>query len=348
MSRVHRAGTDVSGPIADRADAPAVLELPSPHLGLTWRPLTMDDVPQLHRLIGALEVADGVPRRSSEAEVAMWLRMPGHALPTDSLAGVDHTGQLRAYGLVEVRPGDETCLRAFLDGGVHPEWRGGGFGRALVAWMEGRGRQMLAASGRTGPARLAAYVDESARARRQLYAAAGFSPIRWYTDMRRDLAQPLPEAPLPEGARVETWSAELDDLVRLAHNEAFRDHWGSQPHSAETWQTWWQGPHSVHEWSLVALDDAGTVVGYLMSERVGAELQGFDSGVTALLGVLRPWRQRGLASALLVEAMRRYREGGMPYATLDVDADNPSGALGFYQRLGYERTHGSVLYSVEI
>jgi GNAT superfamily N-acetyltransferase len=340
----QRPGTD--GPIGERAHAPAALEVPSAHLGLTWRPLA--DVEDLDALVTAIEEADHVPRRTSAAELEQWLASPWIDLTENSLAGYDHTGSLRSYGIVEIRPGDETRVRAFLHGGVHPEWRGGGLGRALVAWMEGRGRQMLAATGRSGPARLAAYIDESARDYRRLYAAAGFSPIRWYADMRRDLAAPVPEPADVDGVRVVGWTDDLDDAVRRAHNLAFRDHWGSEPHSPESWHSWLRGPYLEPRWSMVALDDTDAVAGYLVSERHGAEVQGFESGFTAVLGVVPAWRRKGLASALLVRAMAMYRDAGMPYATLDVDADNPMGAHALYARLGYQRTHGWVLYSVEI
>lgn len=341
-----RPGTD--GPIAERADAPGVLELPSAHLGLTWRPLETGDAATVQALVATIETADGVSRRTTGAELERWLATPWLDLANDSLGGYDHTGELRAYGLVEIRPGDETCVRAFLNGGVHPEWRGGGLGRALVAWMEGRGRQMLAATGRSGPARLAAYVDELARDYRQLYTAAGFSPIRWFTDMRRDLAESLPTAAEPSGVHLVPWTVELDEAARLAHNVAFRDHWGSQPHTVESWHDWVHGPHHEPEWSLLAVDDAGGVAGYLASERHGTEVQGYDSGFTSVLGVVPQWRHKGLATSLLVRAMRLYRDAGMPYATLDVDAENPSGAHTLYAHLGYEPTHSWVLYSVEI
>lgn len=347
VSPQHADPTRTAGPIADRADAPVVVEEPSVHLGLTWRPLGPADAEAWHGLLGAIEAADDVPRKATLEEVADWLTTPWVDLATDTLAGFDHTGRLRAYGFVEIRPGDETCVRAFLDGGVHPEWRGGGLGRALVAWMEGRGRQMLAATGRSGPARLAAFVHASARGYRQLYAAAGFSPIRWYSDMRRDLAVPLPETPVPAGLTIETWHPELDEAVRLAHNAAFRDHWGSQPHSPASWERW-RGPLAAPEWTLVATDEAGQVAGYLLSERHGAEVQGFSSGFVGALGVVPPWRRHGLAAALLGAAMRLYRDAGMAYATLDVDTENPMGAHGLYTRLGFQPTHQSVLYSVEI
>lgn len=334
-------------PLAVRADPPAVLDLPPAHLELAWRPLQDRDVDALHSLITTIEEADLVPRRTSRDEVVEMLAVPWRDLHTDSLAGFDHGGTLRAYGLVEVRPSDVRCVRAFLTGGVHPDWRGGGLGRALVAWMEGRGRQLLAATGRSEPARLAAYVEETARDYRRLYAAAGFSPIRWYTEMRRDLSQPIPEIAAPAGCRVVLWRDDLDDAVRRAHNAAFADHWGSEPHSPETWA---QRTHFAPEWSLVALDDEDRVVGYLMSERFEQdwEVLGVRTAYTWLLGVVREWRGRGLAAALLVEAMTRYRADGIEVATLDVDTANPTGAHGLYARLGYEPTHGQVLYSVEI
>lgn len=336
------------GPISERAAAPSTLEIPSPHLGLAWGPLRAQDAPALHALLAIIEQTDGVPRLTSLAEVEAWLRLPWLELESDSLAGFDHTGALRAYGLVDMRPGDVSCTRVTLMGGVHPEWRGGGLGRAVVAWTEGRGRQKLAATGATGPARLAAYVDANARDYRRLYAAAGFSPIRWYTDMRRDLATPLPEVAVPAGLRVVPWTAELDDAVRTCHNVVFQDHWGSQPHTPESWDGWIRGPHWAPQWSVVALDASDEVAGYALSAEHPAELQGFSSGFTEVLGVSREWRRRGLATALLVGVMAQYRDAGLAYATLDVDADNPSGARGFYAGLGYEPIHTRVLYSVEI
>ncbi|HEY3436854.1 MAG TPA: GNAT family N-acetyltransferase, partial [Actinotalea sp.] len=178
----------VTRTIAERVDAPAVVELPPAHLELTWRPLKRPDAAAFFELIEAVEAADKSPERHSAEEVAAMLEGDWKDLERDTLAGVDSEGVLRAYALVEVRPGDTRTVRAFLSGAVHPAWRGRGVGRAVLIWAEGRGRQKLAESGKELPARLAAFVDERARDHRRLYAAAGFSPVRWYTTMRRDLS----------------------------------------------------------------------------------------------------------------------------------------------------------------
>ncbi|WP_225754584.1 GNAT family N-acetyltransferase [Actinotalea sp. Marseille-Q4924] len=346
------------GGLAVRADAPAVVELPPGHLELVWRPLTLADADALHVLLATIEDADDNISRTSAAGAREMLEGAWKDLSTDTLAGVDADGALRAYAMVEVRPGDERTVRAFLRGGVHPAWRSRGVGPAILAWMEGRGRQMLAASGKDVPGRLAVYVDEHQRDQRRLYAAAGFSPIRWYTQMRRDLADPVPPAPAPAGLQVVPWTEELDDAVRLAHNEAFLDHWGTEPQTPETWRNHQSG--FVPSWSFVVLDPSGgddassstppTVAAYLLSGRYEQDwpVLGYSCGYTDLLGVRPAYRGRGIAVTLLAAAMRAYREDGMQYAALSVDTANPSGAHTLYERLGYERVSGEVLYSVEI
>jgi len=337
-------------PIAVRADPPAVIDVPPAHLELIWRPLQLRDATPLHGLLQAIETADGARERQSYEEVVELLTGPLVDLGSDSLGGFDDAGTIRAYALVEVRPG-EKVLRALLRGGVHPRWRGRGIGRAVLSWMEGRGRQRLAASGTELPARLAVMVEEGARDQRRLYAAGGFSPIRWYTSMRRDLSAPMPQTPLPEGLQIAPWHDGLDETVRLAHNEAFADHWGSEPFSAEVWAH--QDAHFTPGWSFVALDVSGAepeVAGYLLSGRYPQDWAalGYTCGYADVVGVRPAWRRQGVAAALLVTAMAAYRAADMEYACLRVDTGNPTGALDLYERLGYQATHGYVMYSVEI
>lgn len=339
-----------SAPIGVRAGPPVVLDLPPAHLELRWRPLQLRDAEPLLALVQAIETADNAQERTPADEVVEMLTGPHTDPAEDTLGGFDDSGTIRAYAIVEAPPAD-SLLRVYLHGAVHPAWRGRGIGRAVLAWLEGRGRQKLAASGQDLPARLAVLVEEQARDHRRLYAAAGFSPIRWYTTMRRDLATALPSARVPEGLRIVPWDDALDEQVRLAHNEAFADHWGSQPQSRESWTH--RDPHVTPAWSFVALDSSsGTpeVAGYLISGRYDQDwdVLGYTCGYTDILGVRRLWRGRGLAASLLATAMAAYRADRMEYASLRVDTADPTGARGLYERLGYQGTHGYVMYSVEI
>jgi ribosomal protein S18 acetylase RimI-like enzyme len=58
-------------------------------------------------------------------------------------------------------------------------------------------------------------------------------------------------------------------------------------------------------------------------------------GRIALVGTRRAGRNRGIASALLRRALTGARAAGFASASLGVDADSPTGALGLYQRAGF-------------
>lgn len=76
--------------------------------------------------------------------------------------------------------------------------------------------------------------------------------------------------------------------------------------------------------------------------------QGFTEGYTELLGVRRAWRKRGLATHLLELSAEVFAAAGHPYATLGVDADNPTGASALYRSLGYEPVHRTTYYSIAV
>ncbi|GAA1987168.1 GNAT family N-acetyltransferase [Isoptericola halotolerans] len=363
-------------PIAERADAPA--SLPSITAGdLTWRPAVADDAPALLDLRNTIAEADAEPYRETLEEITDLFDAPWRRFDTDSLLGVDAEGTLRAYGFVETMPGDTRTVRAFLFGGVHPDRRGEGIGRELFAWQLARGRQVLAASGKDLPARLGVFAeDDGPVAKLHLYERAGLAPRRFYTEMRRDLRDlagaPLPEVELAGSLRLVPFSDEYDDAARLAHNDAFRDHWGSEPQTPEQWS---RGRTAfVPQWSYLVVDDAPDVealvadpdtdaetaaalrageplvVAYEMAARFDEdfEVKGYTFGYTELLGTRRAYRGRKAGLAALAAGMRAFAADGMEYAGLDVDTANPSGAHGMYAALGFEVTHSSRMLSIEL
>ena len=62
-----------------------------------------------------------------------------------------------------------------------------------------------------------------------LLESAGYSPIRYEFEMKRDLSEPFPEAPMPAGLEVRPVKDEHLRAIWEADNEAFRDHWGYVP-----------------------------------------------------------------------------------------------------------------------
>ncbi|ANC30006.1 GNAT family N-acetyltransferase [Isoptericola dokdonensis] len=361
-------------PIVQRADAPASL----PEItagGLTWRPATRADAPALLELRNTIAEADAEPYREVLAEITEMFDAPWRRFDTDSLLGHDADGALVAYAQVESMPGDTRTVRVVLFGGVHPARRGEGIGRELFAWQVARGRQVLAASGKDLPARIAAYAeDDGPAAKARMFDHAGFTPRRFYSELRRDLretAEPLPDIRL-DGLRLVPFSAELDEATRLAHNDAFRDHWGSEPQTPEQWTHGRTG--FAPQWGALVVDpapdvdalladpdtDAATadalragqplVVAYALNERYDEDfaVRGYSFGYTAILGTRRAYRGRRGAPAALVAGMRAMQGDGMEFACLDVDTENPTGATGLYAGLGFTKTHGSRMLSIEL
>jgi ribosomal protein S18 acetylase RimI-like enzyme len=53
------------------------------------------------------------------------------------------------------------------------------------------------------------------------------------------------------------------------------------------------------------------------------------------VGTRRAGRKRGIATALLVASLRAAQSDGPVRASLSVDSDSPTGAVGLYERVGF-------------
>ncbi|MFC3687737.1 GNAT family N-acetyltransferase [Aquipuribacter hungaricus] len=318
-------------------------ELPDPVAGLRFRAATREDAPAVHALTEACADVDRQQERESLADVEDQLRTEWWDPATDGAVAEDDDGRVLAYGAVLRRPGQVRTRQAMLPGRVHPAVRGRGVGRALLAWQAARGEELLAAPASADvPRMLRAWVEDHLEDRVRLLRAAGFTPRRFSAIMGRDGSVPVAPTPLPPGVELRRMSAgtagaALQERVRQAHNEAFADHWGSEPIEAADWRRYCvDGPGCRPDLSFAAVDGTGAVVGYLVSGTYEQdwEPQGYTEGWTDLLGVAPAFRGRGLGRALLARALQAYREDGLERAGLGVDVDNP-GALALYVDLGY-------------
>ncbi|MEE6274364.1 GNAT family N-acetyltransferase [Georgenia wangjunii] len=335
---------------AQTARPPSPLPAPVGDHGLAWRSLSLADNVALVELLARIEEHDNPPYRTTVEESAENFAQAGNEAAHDMLGGFDADGVMRAFGMVRIRSGEGGLVRALCEGGVDPRWRRRGIGTALLAWQVERARQRVG-DDRDVAARIVVHVEDGMDDAVSLLRRAGFAARRWYTEMRRDLAKEIPQVQLGANLRVEPWQPSLDDAVRRAHNEAFRDQWGAEQHTPETWT---QGrTFFAPEWSFVALDrtsDRARVAGYLMSGRYELDwpAQGWTEGYTEVLGVRREWRGKRIATALLTTAMRAYAADGMQYAGLGVDRASRTAPLGLFTHLGYEPTRGSAMYTLEI
>ncbi len=340
--------------------------VPSPDLGLTWRSISLDDIDLWHELMGAIEAHDDPAEHIDHDDLIDELTVGSYKDPDrDSLIGLDREGVARAFGHQIPLPG-ATLRRVFLWGGVHPDWRRRGIGGQLLRWQTERARATLTEQEAADPDvagvawRIAVNHEERLADRAALYRAVGYTPIRWFHDMSRRLgpdAPPIPEVAVPAGLRLAPWTDDLDEAVRLAHNEAFAKHWGSQPRDTENWKESTSGHRSFRrDWSRLIVDptrpDAAgrpPVAAYLAAYAFPQDWEslGHSQARVGLIGVRPPWRGRGLAPALLAAAFRAFAEDGMQGAGLDVDTGNETGALRLYEGMGFGVHRTSVIWTIE-
>lgn len=320
-----------------------------PH-GLRWRPVRRSDVEELSQLLTAIEHLDEPSERHSIDELYEQLDEVDTDPEADSTLGRDVGGTLVAYGWNHPLLSDVDPRRVHLTGGVHPGWRRQGIGHALLDWQLQRARRWHAETHRAGlgPLRVICAVDTKLDHTRQLYEGAGLEPVRWFADMTLRFDGAPPDFPAPPGIRLVPLSRKLFEAVRQAHNEAFADHWGSQPIDATRWAEQLARSASRVSWSWVALEEeTSEVVGYATNSAYEQDWasQGFSEGWTERLGVRPGWRGRGVAKALLGASMRSFAEAGLDAAGLGVDTDSPTGAFRLYESMGYQATDTNVMYA---
>lgn len=316
--------------------------------GLSWRPAIMADLDNWAGLIARTAAAEHPVWYEKRGDLLHVLESTKNPAETSTLLGLDSEGVARAYGRIVKNPGgDKATGMACVD----PEWQRRGIGSAVLAWQEGQVRKRFqadhAAGHTTAPPRLRIQTEEQHELQAALLMGHGYGAVRWFNEMHRPLSAELPQALLSAGLELRTLDPSLFEPVRRAHNDAFRDHWGSEPRDEESWRFTIEEPTARHDLSAVVIDSAtGEVAGYQLTsfDPDSAAERGFTEGYTELLGVRRAYRGRGIAQALLADAMQRYASAGMEVASLDVDSANPTGALELYLGMGYTPVNRSMTW----
>ena len=163
--------------------------------------------------------------------------------------------------------------------------------------------------------------------------------------MLRDLDDPIPDRALRDGLEIRPVVESDHRRIWDADVEAFRDHWDAAERTESDFTSWFAAPDIDTSLWRVAWDGdevAGSVMTFVYPNE--NELLGLRRGWLDHVSIRRPWRRRGLASALIADALRGLRTAGMTEAALGVDAENPTGALRVYEALGFRRARTGIAY----
>ncbi len=309
-------------------------------MDLTLRPLLTDDIPLLARHLTAVEAVDNTGEHYNEDDLVEEFENPDIEVGKDIVGGFDGD-DLVGYFAIYPRSTDGTFQKVHVEGSVNPARRGEGIGTRLVEAMLARADEVHAEKHPDLPAKYNVTGLSANTAQEELLAAFGMLPERWNFVMRTHLGD-VPEPPaVPDGFSLVRYSAELDRAMLEAHNAAFVDHPNFTPWTDVMWKQWVSDSRNFRpELSLLVVEDAAPdrVVAYVQSNEFDAYFQatGRREAYVAKVGTRREHRGRGLAGLLLAHSLALYQQAGFDEASLDVDSENPTGALGIYERAGFE------------
>ncbi len=303
-----------------------------------WGRLAPESVQQWADLVNTLARADGTEEYVEAEDLAEELTSTTFDPELDSWAiwsGPDLVG----YGHVIVprMASFEGIARMFCHGGIHPDHRRQGLGRSLIEKQESRALDLARARHPGLPTTWIVEGGLHGAGVRDVMAARGYRIVRYFSRMVRGLdgsSPPVQDArELASDIRLLTPGAQDRELLRRAHNDAFRDHWGAGEKSPEAWEHERSARCARPAFDSMALNARAELLAYVLcAQWVPRELQ-IDT-----VGTVRDARGRGLAHACLSRTISAAAATG-EYDLVDlwVDSDSPTGATRLYERVAFTR-----------
>ena len=222
-------------------------------------------------------------------------------------------------------------------GSVVSAFRRRGIGRALLEANLRRVEERAALEPATMPCEVGAFAEEQEPGHRALLGGSGFEVVRRFYLMRQPDLRTVSPVAMPDGLELRPVTPDQHRRIFDAEAEAFRDHWDHREVTDDDFRiTFARRELDTSLW--VVAWDGDEVAGVVQTWIWAAENErlGVSRGWLEHISVRRPWRRRGLARTISIEAMIRLRERGIDEAMLGVDSENPTGALGLYESLGFE------------
>ena len=315
------------------------------------RPITPDHLDAWARLLADVEAVDRTGEHYTADDLAEELANP--EVTEIDFIGAFGDGELVGFASVLPRGQTDGAFKVAVEGAVHPTRRGAGLGTRLAEAMVARAAQVAQARRPDLPARVVTHALAANTAQRELLSSVGFRAGSSHLLMRRPLDD-VPEPPaVPDDYRIREYDERRADDLRLAHNLAFDGfHPGFTPWTADVWAQWESRSRTFRPalTRLAVLAGSEEIVGYLTTHEFEGHQQatGRREAHVAKVGTVPTHRGRGLAAVLLGHCLRAYADAGYDEASLNVYAENPTGARRVYERAGFVVERESTDYALDL
>jgi mycothiol synthase len=277
--------------------------------GISLRELREDDADQVAELF---RVVFGDERPIDAEEVVSWVR--NEELDAAWLRVLELDGRIVGYGDIQITE-DEVAVDVAAP--MHSE--------TLFEWAEESAR---ASGARRVRALLPAGHDLETSVKKRRYRL-------WRSNYTMEvvLDDSQPQAPrLPTPFQLRRYRPQDEDPLRTTLNEAFADDPFHHDATASSFREFYLRARGFDPSLWLLAWDGDELAGFLLAypERAGEP----DLGWIQSLGVRRQWRRRGLGEGLLRTALHDLHARGLRRVGLGVDAENATGALRLYKRVG--------------
>ena len=314
------------------------------------RPVTMNDLGDIVDLANTASLTDlGKPETSLEKKRA---ELESGDIDIERDCRIVHDGSGLVTGYIELW-NSPPYTRPTAWGCVHPEYCGLGIGSSLVTWAQTHAGSMTDKAPAGKRVAFQVYSPASNHRALRMFSDNGLSRVRCFLRMRIDMEKETrPDAPiLPDGILIRPFRPGIEEkpLYRTMQ-EAFSDHWDHVDISFETWlDSYTTNFHYDPTALFIAVDNRNgqeEIIGGSLCYPATSEEDG--CAYVEDLGVLKPWRRRGIALALLQHTFREFHGREIYSVELYVDSENPTGATGLYEKAGMRTVRRTDLYEREI
>ena len=318
--------------------------------GITVRPINVpEDIPAMLSLFHAANEVDQITERETlEALTTYYENLRNCNVETDSLI-MEVDGELVFTGRTWCAQEFDGRLSHSTWGNVHPDWRKKGIGTQAQKWLEERALEVSLQHAPETPKFYNYYAQKNQKDKIEMAKERGFKEERFFFEMDRDLSKPISEPKLPENLEVRPVKEEHYRKIWDASDEAFRDHWGYVESTEQDYERWLNSISKLDElnpklWKIAWDGDqvAGMVLNMIFEEE--NMILNIKKGWADPICVRRPWRKKGLATALINESLIMFKEMGLDFGALGVDTNNLNGALGVYKNCGFETVNTFVIF----
>lgn len=281
-------------------------------------------------------------RPATMEDMEIWEKDPGFDPVGMFIAELNGEPVGRVHSYVDKQREEK---KGFIDGlGVAPQFRKRGIGRELV-------KKAIESLRERGMETAQCMVRDDKTICKHIFDSMGFGLTRIFSKMRRKMDTIPSSIGENKDVRIRAMKEGIEDieLVRRLYNEAFSEHFNFRPLTLEEWKHWSKNPDFDREgWFFALLEDKpmGHVCTWIDGKFV--KFKGIKRGSIDSIGVLKPYRRKGIGISLVLRALEYLKSREMTEVELGVDDLNETAAIKLYEKVGFKVIHKVLTYQKKI